>query len=84
LICTEFKCLADAVIAGQAQIVVAAKIEQYPAIDFQFAPLGRGNNPPPSIQAFGLTLLQVLFDIAEIGHGLVSIAWIDGSMNDFE
>jgi hypothetical protein len=84
LLRTVLKCLANALIAGQAQIVIAAEIKQGTAINFQFTPLGRGNNTSPPIQACCLTYPQAFFDIAEIGQGLVSIELIDGSMNDFE
>lgn len=50
LFSTDLECLANSLIVGQAQVIVAAKVEQSPAIDHKFAPLRRFDQSPGTIQ----------------------------------
>ena len=60
------KCAAHSLVVCQAQVIIAAKIQQAAAVYDQLASLRRLDQPSPPVEPLDLAVAQLLPDIVEI------------------
>jgi hypothetical protein len=59
---------ADTLIAGKAQIVIAAEVQQTPAIHAELASLWRRHNTASPIHLLALQIVKLILYLVESGH----------------